>query len=209
MPILHIKHMQVLKALIRQLQFTGICLAGLLLLSACSDEEKSIAEEPFQQQFSEYNADSWKNRIPDTCTRFFDGCNQCRRAAGSMDAACTRKACEQYMEPTCLDDEMKPAASAVSMMPQKIDYLCDGNNQFSIYYGTYISGDQRIKLTADDVVFSDRQTLTADKLTRKALGSGEFFSNGKIAFLSQGDEAQITLENELLYTACKIQKPEE
>lgn len=52
----------------------------------------------------EYNADSWRTIIPAACTRFFDGCNQCTRAAGAEMAACTRKACMSYQKPACLDE---------------------------------------------------------------------------------------------------------
>lgn len=72
-----------------------------------------------------------------------------------MDVVCICKVCEQYMELMCFDDEMKLVVLVVFMMFQKIDYFCDGNNQFSIYYGIYIFGDQWIKLIVDDVVFFD------------------------------------------------------
>lgn len=51
-----------------------------------------------------YDANSWKTMIPDTCESFSDGCNTCNREAGSDIAACTRMFCQEYQEPTCLDN---------------------------------------------------------------------------------------------------------
>jgi hypothetical protein len=51
----------------------------------------------------EYNSESWKEIIPDSCTNFNDGCNNCNRAKGEGLAACTMMACEKYKRPVCLD----------------------------------------------------------------------------------------------------------
>lgn len=67
---------------------------------APSAEPAAPAEEPV-----EYNYDSWRTLIPDTCTHFFDGCNKCTRAPGADMAACTRMACMKYEKPVCLDDQ--------------------------------------------------------------------------------------------------------
>ena len=64
-----------------------------------------------------------------------------------------------------------------------------------------------MKLSPEEVMLADRQTLSAYKLTKKVLGSVVVFSDGKFALQSLGDEVQITLENELLYTNCKLRKP--
>lgn len=53
----------------------------------------------------QYSADSWKTMIPGSCTAFFDGCNTCQRAEGSEVAACTKKFCQKYEMPRCLDEE--------------------------------------------------------------------------------------------------------
>lgn len=45
--------------------------------------------------------------IPESCVSYFDGCNNCRKEPGSDAAACTRKFCEEYETPRCLDDEME------------------------------------------------------------------------------------------------------
>ncbi len=52
-----------------------------------------------------YDQNSWKIMIPDSCLSFSDGCNTCRREAGNDLAACTRKFCQQYEKPTCLDEK--------------------------------------------------------------------------------------------------------
>jgi hypothetical protein len=52
-----------------------------------------------------YDMNSWKSIIPDSCLSFFDGCNNCRRAEAGKIAACTRKYCETYSRPVCLDNK--------------------------------------------------------------------------------------------------------
>jgi hypothetical protein len=71
--------------------FIGVC-----LLAGCSTGPQSAA--------SSYDANSWKTMIPESCLRFYDGCNNCRRSAAGEVAACTRKACVKYQKPRCLDD---------------------------------------------------------------------------------------------------------
>lgn len=52
-----------------------------------------------------YDEDSWRDTISPSCNAFFDGCNNCRRVEGSEgEAACTRKFCQEFQEPQCLDD---------------------------------------------------------------------------------------------------------
>lgn len=50
-----------------------------------------------------YDQHSWKDIIDESCQSFFDGCNNCQRIAGKSDAACTRKMCQAYEKPRCLD----------------------------------------------------------------------------------------------------------
>ena len=59
--------------------------------------------QPFADE-GEYNFNSWKTIIPDSCLSFYDGCNNCRRNKPGGVAACTRKACEKYKKPVCLDE---------------------------------------------------------------------------------------------------------
>jgi diacylglycerol kinase family enzyme len=53
-----------------------------------------------------YDANSWKTVIAKSCSSFFDGCNNCRRAGNTDIAACTRKACAEYEEPKCMDEDV-------------------------------------------------------------------------------------------------------
>lgn len=55
----------------------------------------------------EYDSGSWKTIIADSCTNFSDGCNTCTKEAGSDVAACTRKFCQSYEKPVCLNDAQK------------------------------------------------------------------------------------------------------
>lgn len=73
-----------------------------LFLVACTVAE---SQQPENDAAVEYNFDSWRTMIPDSCTRFFDGCNKCARAPGAEMAACTRMACMKYEKPVCLDDQ--------------------------------------------------------------------------------------------------------
>lgn len=50
-----------------------------------------------------YNQDSWQTMIDDSCISFFDGCNNCQRNTENNLAACTKKFCQTYEKPECLD----------------------------------------------------------------------------------------------------------
>ncbi len=52
-----------------------------------------------------YDQNSWETMIADSCMSYFDGCNNCRRNADNEFAACTKKFCQEYEEPRCLDAE--------------------------------------------------------------------------------------------------------
>ena len=91
--------------------FQVLALSFLLLATtACAQpqdgaEENSPAPDQQQQEMS-YDQNSWKEMIPDSCTSFFDGCNNCNRAEGAEVAACTRKFCAEYQKPECLSEEI-------------------------------------------------------------------------------------------------------
>lgn len=53
---------------------------------------------------SEYDMNSWKGLIDDSCQVFFDGCNTCQRMPDG-GAGCTRMMCQTYESPRCLDAE--------------------------------------------------------------------------------------------------------
>lgn len=79
-------------------------LKQLLIAAALSTLVACVTTEPAPTAV-DYNYDSWRTMIPDSCTHFFDGCNTCRRAPGAEMAACTRMACPKYEKPVCLDDQ--------------------------------------------------------------------------------------------------------
>jgi len=82
----------------------ALLIASALSLSACAVQNDQDATSPDDQP--RYDQSSWKSMIPDSCDSFFDGCNNCKRTPGSELAACTRKYCEVYEKPRCLDDEL-------------------------------------------------------------------------------------------------------
>jgi len=67
-------------------------LSTLLLLTGCSQTTNE----------KNYNQDSRKTIIPETCTSFFDGCNNCNKIGNDTEIACTKMFCQTYEEPKCL-----------------------------------------------------------------------------------------------------------
>lgn len=50
----------------------------------------------------DYDQNSWKNIIPESCQSFNDGCNGCgRQDDGTI--VCEEKYCENYTKPVCID----------------------------------------------------------------------------------------------------------
>jgi len=148
-----------------------------------------------------YDENSWKTLIPAECKAYFDGCNNCRRGAEGQPAACTRKACQTYQQPVCLDPA-GDAANAASAM-KVVTYACDGNARLLVHYGEYRADDQRVALGESEIMLSDRQTHTAYRLERVPAASGEKFSDGKLEFWSHGDEAMLRMAGEKLYQNCR------
>ena len=150
-----------------------------------------------------YDADSWKTMIPVSCKNFFDGCNNCRRAEGSEIAACTRKACQQYQEPRCLDDPIMEGSLGKTPFEGRLaKFSCDGDNRFQVYFGEYVAGDMRVALDEDEIMLSDRQTHTAYRLRRVRAASGAKYSDGKLEFWEHGGEAMLRKDGQKLYQNC-------
>jgi hypothetical protein len=57
-------------------------------------------QEPVISQESRYNSESWKEIIPESCEKFYDGCNICKKGG----VKCTEKVCIEYERPRCLDE---------------------------------------------------------------------------------------------------------
>ncbi len=67
--------------------------------------EGSETSQPSSSASAEYDQNSWRTMIPQFCMSFYDGCNTCHRLIDSDDAACTKKFCQQYEQPRCLDGQ--------------------------------------------------------------------------------------------------------
>lgn len=52
-----------------------------------------------------YDQNSWQTMVAASCMSFFDGCNNCNRSSEDGAVGCTKKFCQQYEEPKCLDGE--------------------------------------------------------------------------------------------------------
>jgi membrane-bound inhibitor of C-type lysozyme len=152
-----------------------------------------------------YNQDSWKTMIADSCTSYFDGCNNCTRAEGSTMAACTEKFCNAYQKPECLDAQaMNPDEVTAPSRGRKISYQCDGGNKFTVSFDEYVSGDSIMKLQADQLMFSDTQTRTATIMNRKVSASGEKYESAEgLVFWSKGTTAMVMQGEEDVYENCE------
>ena len=151
----------------------------------------------------QYDQNSWKTMLPDTCQSFFDGCNNCRRSPGSSVIACTRKYCDKYAKPVCLD-EADEQAILKSIPARVVHYTCDKGNTFDVFYGEYISGDQKVKLNSEQIMFADRQAHTTYLLKRMHSASGIQYSDDKLVFRAKGKEAMVMRNQQQLYTRCVI-----
>jgi membrane-bound inhibitor of C-type lysozyme len=150
---------------------------------------------------SKYDAQSWKSLIPAACKSFFDGCNNCRRAQGSDVAACTRKACAVYEKPRCLD---APITEGSPFDGRLLRFECDDGRRFGVYYGEYVSGDQRVRLAEDEIMLSDPQTRTAYRLRRERAASGAKYSDGSLEFWEHGGQAMLRRNGQPLYAGCRV-----
>lgn len=87
-----------------------------LTLAGCTvtNHNKTPLEDiTTDNQLSQYDMNSWKEIIPDSCQSFYDGCNHCNKM-GSGEAACTKMYCEIYTEPYCKDEENVQVANPAS-----------------------------------------------------------------------------------------------
>ena len=154
-----------------------------------------------------YHADSWQTLIADDCMAFFDGCNNCRRAEGSAVAACTRKACQEYQKPRCLDAPITEGSIGTTPFSGRLTrFACEDERRFSVYYDEYVSGDQRVRLAADEIMLSDSQTHTAYRLQRERAASGAKYSDGSLEFWEHGGEAMLRKDGRKLYRNCAVEK---
>ena len=150
-----------------------------------------------------YDADSWKTMIADDCMAYFDGCNNCRRGQAGGIAACTRKACAVYSKPRCLDEPITEGSLGNTPFEGRlVRFDCAEGNRLRIYYGEYVSGDQRVALADDELMLADEQTHTASRLKRERAASGAKYSNGRLEFWEHGGEAMLRENGRELYRNC-------
>lgn len=90
-------------------------------------EPKCLDEEVTQEVI--YDAESWKEIIPEDCQTFFDWCNNCTRIEWEDWAACTKMYCETYEEPKCTDWEVTyDAESWKEIVPEDCQTFFDWCN---------------------------------------------------------------------------------
>jgi membrane-bound inhibitor of C-type lysozyme len=185
----------------------SVLLGCFLLLGGlvgCTPTEHGLKSEANQPETSVYDQDSWRQIIPEECRAYFDGCNNCRRNPETGIAACTRKACMTYTKPYCLDDqESSKNTGGQKNLKQTIRYACEGGKGFTVSYGEYRSGDQRLRLNKDQVMFSDHQSRMARQLKRVPSASGERYSDGSLTLFAKGDEAFVKNGEAMLYVNCR------
>ena len=152
----------------------------------------------------QYDMNSWQTMIPASCESFFDGCNQCRRAAGSDNAACTRKACQVYEKPRCLDEPITEGSMGGAPFNGKLaKFNCDGDTTLRVYYQEYVSGDMIVALEPDEMMLVDEQTHTAHRLKRERAASGAKYSSQGLEFWEKGGEAMVSKDGQRLYGTCR------
>lgn len=185
------------------------CILGLVLVACTPATDDTVAGDEEPTGDAQYDATSWQEMILPTCTAFFDGCNNCTRGEGSDVAACTRKFCEVYSEPKCLDEEQATDNLDNSAAPAPEDALevtfeCDDDNTFTVTYGAYVTSDAIIQLDADKLVFSDRQTRMATFMTQSADGEGEKYESddGTMVFWARGEGGSVLKDDQEIYTNC-------
>lgn len=141
----------------------------------------------------EYNADSWRGIIESSCRSFFDGCNTCASDLESGRTECTDKTCAQYERPECLDTPVQP---------RKIQFHCDNNKSFKVFYGEYTIGDKRISLDHNQAVFVDGANRIAEIMTQRPSTSGQKFASGDLVLWTLIDEAVLNKGNDVYYSNC-------
>ena len=175
------------------------CLAATLLFSWIATA--AIAGGNPDDQ---YDMNSWQTMIPASCESFFDGCNQCRRAAGSDNAACTRKACQIYEKPRCLDEPVTEGSMGGAPFNGKlVKFSCDGDATLRVYYQEYVSGDMIVALEQDEMMLVDEQTRSAHRLKRERAASGAKYSGDGLEFWEHQGEAMFSKDGQKLYGSCR------
>ena len=151
-----------------------------------------------------FDMNSWKTMIPASCQSFFDGCNQCRRAADSDNTACTRMACQVYEKPRCLDEPITEGSMGGAPFNGKLVHFgCDDDAKLRVYYQEYVSGDMIVALAEDEMMLVDQQTHSAHRLKRERAASGAKYASETLEFWEHGGEAMVSRDGQQLYRNCR------
>jgi len=93
---------------------------------------------------------------------------------------------------------------AASSRGKQSSYECDEQKEFVITSGEYVSGETIVKLQADQIMFSDSQTITSIAMSRTVAASGEKYnSENGLVFWSKGESATVMQGEEILYQNCE------
>ena len=153
---------------------------------------------------AEYDADSWKTLIPESCKSYFDGCNQCRRGEDATAGLCTRKACAVYQKPRCLDQPITEGSMGGPPFSGRLfRFSCGDGASLRVYYEQYVSGDQLVALAEDEIMLVDEKTHTAHRLSRQRAASGAKYASEALEFWEHGGEATLRKDGQRLYGTCK------
>lgn len=91
--------------MIKKTLFVGANLILAWILTGCLSTHYSNTNTEGTWDQKQFNSESWRTLIPESCNAFFDGCNQCMRNGTGEDIACTLQYCENYEEPRCIDND--------------------------------------------------------------------------------------------------------
>lgn len=173
-------------------------LFGLIILGVwgCEDRQSTesahVTSVSVTQAAHHYDRDSWKSLIGDDCQSYFDGCNNCVRGEKNELTRCTRKACQVYQKPHCLDLN--------SDIKRVIKYQCMEGG-FTVYIGEFPAAKEVLVLEEGNIVIQEVDG-TATLLTRMASGSGERYKGGGLIYWNKGDNALVHKNDQPLYRQC-------
>ena len=142
------------------------------------------------QKQTSYTSQSWKTLIDESCQAYFDGCNQCRRALGAKAVACTRKACQSYQKPYCLDDKANSAnAETEAATKHWANYRCQDGRALRVYFGEYRTAALTLTLPANKIMLEDNQLPAPITLEQGISASGSRYQGDNADFWSKGSSA--------------------
>lgn len=142
------------------------------------------------QAQASYTRQSWKTLIDESCQAYFDGCNQCRRALDATAVACTRKACQNYQKPYCLDDEAKNEETKDEAATKHwANYRCQDGRALRVYFGEYRTAVLTLTIPADKIMLEDSLLTAPITLEQDTSASGSRYQGDDADFWSKGSNA--------------------